>query len=393
MKLDWKAEGKTALVLSGGGARGAYQVGVLKAVSDMFPKQSHNPFSIISGTSAGAVNAVAIAASANNFRLSIKKVEKIWNSLHVCNVYNADSLHLAYSVLRLILSLFNDGIGRRKPVALLDNTPLRELMSHVIHFRNIQDRINKGYLDAVSVTASSYSSGKSATFFQANSDIHRWSDHKADGIPAVLSVKHLMASSALPTIFPAEQLGMEYYGDGALRQLSPISSALRMGAERVMVIGVSGNPSHPPQEHFEQRSPSLAKMMGHVFNSAFVDTLENDLGHLIRINELVGIIGNENPKAPTAALKNIDLLLIEPSIEFDKIAEKHVADLPRSMRAVLHITGATAQGGGGSMASYLLFESAFCQELIRHGYQDAMEQEAIIRQFFGLEAAPDTAPR
>jgi len=379
--------------LSGGGARGAYQVGVLKAVSDMFPKHSHNPFAIISGTSAGAVNAVAIAASANNFRLSIRKVEKIWNELHVCNVCNTDPLRLAWGVLRLVLSLFNEGIGRGKPVSLLDNAPLRELLSHVIHYRNIQDRIDKGYLDAVGVTASSYSSGKSATFFQSRSGIDRWTDHKSDGIPAVLSVKHLMASSALPTIFPSEQLGMEHFGDGALRQLSPISSALRMGAERVMVIGVSGNTTSAQPEGFDPHPPSLAKMVGHVFNSAFIDTLENDVSHLIRINELLGIIDNENPDAPRANLKNVDLLLIEPSIEFDKIAEQHVADLPRSMRAVLHITGATAEGGGGSMASYLLFESAFCRELIKHGYQDALEQEAVIRQFFGLETSADSVQR
>ena len=385
MKIDWKTEGKTALVLSGGGARGAYQVGVLKAVSDMFPKHSHNPFAIISGTSAGAVNAVALAASANNFRLSVRKVEKIWNELRVNKVYNADALHLAYSVLRLILSLFNEGIGRRKPVALLDNAPLRELLSHVIHFRKLQERINKGYLDAVAVTESSYTSGKSATFFQSNSGIHRWSDHKADGIPAVLSVKHLLASSALPTIFPSEQLGVEHYGDGALRQLSPISSALHMGAERVMVIGVSGRSSQTPAEQFEQHSPSLAKMVGHIFDSAFIDTMENDLNHLVRINELLGIIENENPQSPTADLKKVDLLLIEPSIAFDRIAEKHVADLPRSMRAVLHVTGATAHGGGGELASYLLFEGAFCRELIRAGYQDALEQETVIRQFFGLD--------
>ena len=384
MEIDWKTEGSTGLVLSGGGARGAYQVGVLKAVADLFPKRSHNPFSIITGTSSGAINAVAIAASANNFRLSIKKVEKIWSDVRVCKVYNADTLHLLYGVLRLLFSLFNDGIGRRKPVALLDNAPLREFLIDSIQLRNIQSRIDRGYLDAVGITASAYSSGESVTFFQGNTEVSKWCKARKLGVPAVISVDHLMASSALPTIFPAIQLGMEYYGDGALRQLSPISSALRMGAQRVMVIGVSGNERAQDKPRVEQHSPSLAKMVGHIFNSAFIDALETDLDNLARINELLGILHNENPTAPTADLKKIDLLCIEPSIEFDLIAEKHVADLPRAMRNVLRVTGATQRGGGGSMASYLLFEGAFCRELIQYGYQDAMEQEELIRHFFGL---------
>lgn len=384
MSIEWKPEGKTALVLTGGGARGAYQVGVLKAVADLFPKRSHNPFSIITGTSAGAINAVAIAASANNFRLSIKKVEKIWADLEVNKVYNADTLHIASSFIRLFMSLFNAGISKSRPLSLLDNSPLRELLRHSIQFRNIQSRIDRGYLDAVGITASSYNSGESVTFYQANTDVQKWHNARKIGHPAVVSIEHLMASSALPTIFPAEKIGREYFGDGALRQISPISPALRMGADRAMVIGVSGNERVDPGAEVENHSPSLAKMVGHIFNSAFIDALDTDLDHLSRINELLGILENENPKAPSGGLRSIDLLCIEPSIEFDKIAEKHVQDLPRTMRAVLQVTGATERGGGGSMASYLLFESAFCRELITHGYQDAMEQEDVIRQFFGL---------
>jgi len=384
VKIDWNAAGKTGLVLSGGGARGAYQVGVLKAVADMFPMYSQNPFSIITGTSAGALNAVAIAAAANNFRLSIKKVERIWSDLHVNQVYNADALHLLQSVLRLLLSLLNDGIGRNKPLALLDNSPLRQLLAESIKLRNIQSRIDKGFLEAVGITASAYSTGESVTFFQANEHVTRWCRAHKVGVPAVICVDHLLASSALPTIFPAQKVGLEYYGDGALRQISPVSAALHMGAERVMVIGVSGADKAAKTPPAAEHSPSLAKMVGHVFNSAFLDAMDADLDNLTRINELVGILQNESPRAPTSDLKKIDLLRIEPSIAFDQIAEKHVTDLPRSMRAVLRVTGATQRGGGGSMASYLLFEGSFCRELIQHGYADGLEHEDMIRQFFGL---------
>ncbi len=384
MSIEWKAEGKTALVLSGGGARGAYQVGVLKAVADLFPKRSRNPFSIITGTSAGAINAVAIAASANNFRLSIKKVEKMWTDLSVENVYNADAAHIALGLLKLFMSLFNAGISNSRPLSLLDNAPLRDLLRHSIQFRNIQSRIDRGYLDAVGITASSYHSGESVTFFQGNTNISKWHAARKVGVPAVVSIEHLMASSALPTIFPAELIGREYFGDGALRQLSPISPALRMGAERAMVIGVSGNSPAPEKPDAPVHSPSLAKIVGHIFNSAFLDTLDTDLENLVRINELVGIIENERTRHYAANMRVIDLLCIEPSIEFDKIAERHVQDLPRTMRAILQVTGATKRGGGGSLASYLLFEGNFCRDLIQHGYEDAMEQEAVIRHFFAL---------
>ena len=384
MNVEWRSEGKTALVLSGGGARAAYQVGVLKAIADLFPKNSCNPFSIITGTSAGAINAVAIAASANNFRLSIKKVEKIWTELSVEQVYNAHTLHLLGNIMRLGMSMFNSGMARKRPLALLDNSPLRELLRHSIQFRNIQKRIDNGYLEAVGITASAYSGGESVTFYQGVRSVQPWHVARKVGQPALLSIEHLMASSALPTIFPAELLGREYYGDGALRQISPISPALHMGADRVVVIGVSGNASvdqNKPEDH----PPSMAKTVGHIFNSAFLDALDTDLDHLMRVNDLLAILENENPNAPTGDLRRIDLLCIEPSIEFDKLAEMHVADLPRSMRAVLNITGATQRGGGGSMASYLLFEGAFSRELIKHGYQDAMDQKSIIQQFFGLD--------
>ncbi len=373
---------KTGLVLSGGGARGAYQVGVLKAIADMQPKQAHNPFSIISGTSAGAINAVALAASANNFRLAVKKVERIWKNLHVDMVYRARHRDIAVSVGRLVGSLFNEGIGRRRPVALLNNDPLRELLSHTIHFKNIQRRIDSGFLEAVAVTATGYTSGESVSFFQGHADLKKWRHLRRVGLPAKLSVNHLLASSAIPTILPAEKISLEYFGDGAMRQLAPISPVLQLGADRLLVIGVSGNPTHPLKRHVEYHSPSLAQIVGHIFKSAFIDSLETDLDHLVRINDLVAMLQLENPHADTAPLRTIDLLRINPSIEFDEIAAKHIGDLPGAMRKLMRITGATGRAGGSSMASYLLFEAEFCRELIDCGYRDGMAREDDVRAFF-----------
>ncbi len=379
------AADRTALVLTGGGARAAYQVGVLKAAAALLPKRAHNPFSIITGTSAGAVNAVALGASANNFRLAVKKVEHIWSNLHVHQVYKSRSIDLVGGMLRLAFSLFHQGTGVRKPISILNNEPLAELLSKVIDFSDLERRLEGGLLDAIGVTASSYDSGESVTFYQSKpgGDIPPpWRKSRRRGMPTRLQLAHLLASSAIPTILPAARIGDSYYGDGALRQVSPISPAIHLGARRIMVVGVSGNPNSQPVESHERHSPSLARMMGHVFNSAFIDALESDMEHMSRINDLVGMVINENPHAHISGLKLVDFLCINPSIEINELVSRHMHCLPRAMRAVLQMTGATPSGGGTSMASYLLFEGEFCRELIACGYRDAMAQEEAIMQFF-----------
>lgn len=381
-RLDCKIM-KTGLILSGGGARGAYQVGVLKAIADMHPKHAANPFTIISGTSAGAINAVALASSANNFRLGVKKVEKIWTNLHVQRVVRARGIDLIANASKLAMSLFNSGMGQDRPLALLNNDPLRDLLSHTIRFNNIQKRIDAGLLDAVAVTATSYATGNSVSFFQGNAGLRRWHKAKRIGVPAQLSVEHLLGSSAIPSVFPAEKIGRQYFGDGSLRQLAPLSPALKLGAERIVVVGVRGH-SKSRISLRRDHPPSMAQTLGHIFNSAFIDSLESDLDNLTRVNELLGIVQNEAPHFTPSTLKPIDLLAIRPSIDFDAIASDHILDLPAGLRRVLQAMGAGKQGGGGNLASYLLFEANFCRELIDCGYQDAMNQRAYIEQFFGL---------
>lgn len=374
---------KTALVLSGGGARGAYQVGVLKAIADLHPKHASNPFSIISGTSAGAINAVALAASANNFRLGVKKVEKLWSTLHVNRVVKARAVDLAGNALKLSAALFNKGVARKKPLALLDNEPLRDLLSHVVRFNNIQRRIDAGYLEAVAITATSYATGNSVSFFQGNPELKHWRRSKRIGVPAILDVRHLLASSAIPSVFPAEKVHRQYFGDGSLRQLAPLSPALKLGADRIVVIGVRGH-SRTSITARRDHMPSLAQTIGHIFNSAFIDSLESDLENLLRINELVGVIENEAPGFAGDVLKPIDTLVIRPSVDFDKLATEHLSDLPRGLRTVLRAMGAGGKSGGGNLASYLMFESNYCKELIQYGYSDAMAEAEQVRHFFGL---------
>jgi NTE family protein len=182
-------------------------------------------------------------------------------------------------------------------------------------------------------------------------------------------------------VLPAEKISREYFGDGALRQLAPISPVIRLGADRVLVIGVSGNPKNVPQREQVMHSPSMAQMTGHILNSAFIDSLEHDIETLAKVNNLVAYADNENPHRPPAGMRNIDLLVIFPSMELDEIARKHIKDLPWAMRIAMKIIGATERGGS-TLASYFLFEKAFCKELIDLGYQDAMAQKENILEFF-----------
>ena len=377
---------KTGLVLSGGGARGAYQVGVLKAISELHPKQAPNPFSVISGTSAGALNAVALASSANNFRLGVKKVERIWSTLQVEQVVKSRHRDMAKNALRLLYSLFNSGVAASRPVSLLDNEPLRKLLDQVIRFENIQPRIDAGLLDAVAVTTTSYVTGNCVSFFQGKEELSRWHRTKRIGMRDALNVDHLMASSAIPGVFPSVKIAKEFFGDGSMRQLAPLSTALRLGAERIVVIGVRGHnrqPIEPKRDH----SPTVAQMLGHIFSSAFIDSLESDLENLQRVNELIGILQNEAPDSVAGTVyKPIDVLVVRPSIDFDKIASEHICDLPKGLRRGLAAIGAT-RGGGGNLASYLLFHQNYCKELIKHGYQDAMTQRETIEEFFAGTAS------
>ncbi len=375
---------KNALILSGGGARAAYQVGVLTALNEILPPSAHNPFPIICGTSAGAINALAIATHAGSFNEAVSDLNGIWRNIAIDQVFRTGWRDLGKGFARLGASLFNQGVGRT-PIALLDNSPLRAFIRKNISFDNIDKAITAGDLEAVCVTALGYTSGETVSFFQGHSDLQSWRRSRRVGVATRLGVEHLAASSAIPSIFPTVWIGREYYGDGAMRQLAPISPALHLGANKVFVIGVSGNrnPAHWGKKHLPPKhSPSMAQIIGQMLNSAFIDSLEGDLEHLERVNSLLNLIPDELLKAAGMPLRPVKTLVISPSKELDKIAGRKIRYLPKSLRLFLRATGATASGGGAAAASYLLFAKTFCNELIDLGYQDAMWERDAICQFF-----------
>ncbi len=380
-----------ALILSGGGARASYQVGVLKAVSDILP-DLHNPFPIICGTSAGAINAAAMAAHPGEFRRAVRDLARTWQGLEIEQVFKVGWRAQVGGAFKVVASLLNEGVGKGRPVALLDNSPLRETLSSVIPFESIQRRIDRGDLEALSITALGYNSGESVSFFQGNSALRGWRRYRRVGTPCKITVDHLLASSAIPAVFPTVKLSREYFGDGAMRQMAPISSALHLGADRVFIIGVSGNrhaAAHwkfkklPPPKH----SPSVAQIIGQMFNSVFIDSLEGDIEHLERVNDLLKLVGDERCEN-TSYLRPVETLIISPSKPLDKIAGRRIRNMPPSMRYFMRHTGATAKGGGSAAASYLLFSHEYCNELMELGYQDTMWEREAVEAFFSRDKAP-----
>ena len=374
------AKTKVGVILNGGGARAAYQVGVLWAISRLLPKNAPNPFPIICGTSAGAINAVALAVNATGFRIGVGRLMAVWRNIHVDQVYRSDPVGVFISGARWIAALLAGGLGKHNPVSLLDNSPLAELLRHKIEFKGIQESIDRGALYALSITASGYTSGESVTFYQGVPTTSPWKRARRLGIPTQINLEHLLASSAIPFMFPAVKINREYFGDGSMRQFAPISPALHLGAERVLVVGVT--PEEEAKRVKSEGYPSLAEIAGHALNSIFLDGMEVDLERLQRINKTINMVPPKVLEKSELFLHHVDVLAISPSETIESIAAKHVYSLPRTIRFLLRGVGATRRSGS-NFASYLLFEKPFCRELMDLGYHDAMRQKQEILNFLG----------
>lgn len=372
---------RTGLILSGGGARAAYQVGVLMAIADILPAHTKNPFDIICGTSAGAINATSLASQAVHFRTAVRGLERIWSNLSADQIYRTDWSSFLKLIYRWLFAGARHGQSA-VPYALLDNTPLGCLLERVINFKKIARQLEQGNLYALSITAAGYSSGESVSFFQAAEEIPTWRRVRRVGTPTEINVHHLMASSALPILFPAVKINREFFGDGAIRQLAPLSPALHLGAEKILVVGVSAGASMSSRRSSGDEYPSAAQIVGHVLNSAFVDAFEGDVERLERINRTLGMIPDDVKRANHMELRPVELLKIFPSQPLDEIAAQHAHELPRTIRILLSGFGATKRSGGTAV-SYLLFEQGFCRALMALGYRDAMARRDEIVAFLG----------
>jgi len=384
--MDGKG-GKAGLVLAGGGARAAYQVGALQALKEMLPDTRPNPFPIICGTSAGAVNAGALAVNADHFGRAVESLLEVWRHFQPHHVYRSDFPGVAANSLRWFGGFLFGAFIRNKRISLLDNRPLESLLARSLDFSRIQANIDAGALDAVAITCSGYTSGQSCSFFQGGEGTEAWRRSQRLGIRTKIGVEHLMASSAIPFLFPAHRLNREFFGDGSMRQIAPVSPALHLGADRVLVIGTARIRDEAPQRTRGDLYPSLAQIAGHVMNSIFLDSLAVDLERLERINRTISCVEPETLKRMGLSLHHVDVLVLTPSVPLDAIAVKHVGNLPWSIRFLMRSVGAMRRGGA-NLASYLLFERGYCNELIALGYEDTMKRRDEVASFLDGSVCP-----
>jgi len=369
---------RAGLVLTGGGARAAYQVGVVKGVRDILGSPHANPFPILTGTSAGAINAATLAVFADDFSRGVANLLEVWENMRCEQIYRTDVWSIVKSGAKWLSSLML--LSRHNPVSLLDNAPLREMLHKNLAFERIQAHIDAGALYAACITASGYTSGQSVSFFQGGSGLEGWERNQRIGAAVPLSVDLLLASSALPFIFPAVKFNREYFGDGSMRQIAPVSPALHLGADRVLIVG-TGRQGTDQARARSNVYPSLAQIAGHALNSIFLDSLMVDIERLERINKTVRLIPRERMTESQVQLRPVEVLFIAPSQPLERIAARFIHELPRSVRFILRPTGALNRSGS-NLASYLLFEQSFCRALIDLGYQDTVARESDVRAFF-----------
>lgn len=378
---------KIAIVLSGGGARGAYQVGVLKALAEAVGNRPI-PFRIVTGISVGAINTLALACRAHDFASAVETLERLWRGLHCRGVFRTDMRAIAARLSHWAGHLALGRFGLRPPQSLLDNSPLRDLLTRELDARAMRAMLGRGLLDAVAITASSYRTGQAVTFFQCRGKQDTWARSRREGRPCVLGVDHVLASTALPFVFPAQRIDGAYYGDGALRQTSPLSPAIHLGAEKLFVIaGRDGHIDAEAGPGTVPEYPSTGLIAGQLLDIVFNDQLETDIERLTRINGTLARLGPA--QLDRSALRPIDLLAVQPSEDIRDLTARHLRDMPWTVKAVV-------KGLGGwkppfVLPSYLMFEPGYIGALIDLGAADGRARIDEIRGFLDLDTRRDAA--
>jgi NTE family protein len=374
------------LVLTGGGARAAYQVGALRAIADLVADSpaALNPFKVIAAVSAGSVNGTALAARADDFPRAARELWQLWSTLTPDTIYRTDPRSLTAIGTDWLRDLSLGGLmGANGINHLLDTAPLRRLLEARLEVEKIADRIADGSLRGVACTATNYATGTAVTFFDGAKDIVPWQRSTRIGVRQPLSVSHVMASAAIPVFFPPIQLGGTWYGDGCVRMSAPTSPAIHLGADRVIAIGIRYHRSDTEALELNQQphvdKPVLSEIVGVLLNAVFLDALEADLELVARINSTLEHIPAK--RASKQPLRPVPMLALRPSEDLGRLAAHQYDRFPRTLRYFLSGIGATGRSGW-DLVSYLAFEPVYIRRLLDLGYRDTMRRGEEIRAFF-----------
>ncbi len=382
------------LILTGGGARAAYQVGALRAIVEVVG-DGRNPFPVITGVSAGAINGAALAASADDFSGGVRRLAATWLTLNPERVYRTDVLSVASIGGRWIRNLTSGGLVTLRQVNhLLDTTPLRELLTERIPLDTIPGHIAAGRLRALGVTATSYLTGTAVTFFDGPPGLNAWARSRRLGRHERLTIDHVMASAAIPVFFPPVRLGDTYYGDGQIRLTEPLSPAIHLGADRLLAVGVrylrtAEETQSLNTDQAAQRVLPVSQVAGVLLNALFLDHLDSDTERLERINHSLGLATPKGGLQDESPFRVIPVLTLRPSRELGGLAADQMDHFPRVVRYLLRGMGA-GRRGGSDLVSYLAFERSYVDRLQTLGYEDTLARRGELEEFFA-DAAPLSA--
>jgi len=375
---------RNALVLTGGGARAAYQVGVLRAISEI-TKFENNPFKIISGYSAGAINGAWLAGQSENFNKATEGMWEEWAALSMDKVFNSQPHHMALMAVRWIKDRLFGSMTTRQITYLLDTAPLQNFIKSRIDYRALNAHLSSGEMYALSITAANYRTGHSITFFSGSEDVPTWKSLNRMSVRTAIRPEHVIASSSIPIFFPPVKLIDGHYGDGMIRLNAPLSAAVHMGAQRLMVIGIRGPSSTSSHEGNGTDTVTIGEIAGTILNGLFFDSLDADLARLERVNRTISLMSDDERGRLPDRLRFIPVLSLKPSMEVGQMPTCELSRLPITLRYLFKGLGLT-ETKGLDLLSYLSFEPSYIRSLLELGYADTWQRKDQILEFFSPDA-------
>lgn len=373
------------LVLTGGGARGAYQVGAILALSEIMPDVP-TPFRVLTGVSSGAINIMPLGAAADDFRRGAQRLFELWSQLTPERVYRTDPPKLAQLGIRWLKDLTMGGaLGTSRANHLLDTSPLRELLKRELDCSQLSKHIAEGRLRGVAVSATNYLTGNTVTFFDGAPHIEPWVRGGRIAVREAITADHVLASASIPVFFPPVRIGGKVYGDGQIRMTTPLGPAIHLGAQKIVAIALryrrTGEQTLAMNLELEQRHVSIAQIAGVVLNSVFLDSLDNDLERMQRINRTISLFSAEQRERSPDLLRRILALVLRPSQDLGRLAADQYDKFPAMLRHLLRGIGAIGESGW-DLLSYVAFEPDYIRQLIDLGHRDTMARRREIEDFF-----------